>query len=98
IAGVRADKASYGEAIWGDETNGPDIGPHAFYGVAQAPPNGTTPNSIAAGAVAAGRYAPVDNHKAEGGNVIRADGSGSWYQDSWYSGTALPRAPRYAID
>lgn len=61
--------------LWADETNGPDLDGLAWYGDGTAPAGSTTPNSVAAGAVAAGRYAPVDNHKAAGGNFAASDGS-----------------------
>lgn len=69
---------NHGGFIWADETNGPDLDDLAWYGVGQVPPGGSTPNSVAAGASAAGYYAPVDNHGTTGGNFFRGDGSGSF--------------------
>lgn len=73
--GLKSDEPSVVSAvpIWGDETNGPDMGVNAFY----ARP-GTTPTPgkgfVAAGAVAPNYYGKVDNHGKAGGNWGFSDG------------------------
>jgi len=62
--------------LWADETNGPDVDDLAWYGPGY--PGQTTVNSTAAGAAGAGWYAPVDNHRAEGGHYAVSDGSVRW--------------------
>ncbi|MBX3376429.1 MAG: type II secretion system protein [Phycisphaeraceae bacterium] len=66
------------EAVWADETNGPDIDDLAWYGPGY--PGQATVNSAAAGAAGAGWYAPVDNHRAEGGHIAATDGSVRWHK------------------
>lgn len=57
-----------------DETNGPDIDGWAWYGSGNGSFGGVTQNSQAAGASASGRYAPTDNHGAEGGHALSTAG------------------------
>jgi prepilin-type N-terminal cleavage/methylation domain-containing protein len=100
VSGIRLGRsgAGYAEFFLGDETNGPDLGDNAWYGYAQAPSGGSTANSTAAGAAAAGFYAPVDNHKAYGGNAITTGGGGLWSQRWWSGATTGNLSARYVID
>ncbi len=77
VAGVK-QTGKFVEPLIGDETNGPDLGDWAWYGSGNASSSGPTPNSAAAGIAAPGVYAPGDNHKAAGGNVIWNGGSGGF--------------------
>jgi prepilin-type N-terminal cleavage/methylation domain-containing protein len=79
FAGRRIDRETM--LILGDETNGPDLGEHAWYGSPGVGTGGTTPNSIAAGAAYVGKFAPVDNHGAAGGNFAFSDGSARFERD-----------------
>ncbi len=82
-----------GDFIWGDETNGPDVGDLAWYGGPNVPPGGATPNSIAAGSQGSGFYAPGDNHGAEGGNFVGTDGSAAFMRGRH----DVPRRPRQTV-
>ena len=86
IAGYRLSQSA---DLIGDETNGPDLGPFAGYGQPNTPPGTPTPNSTAAGAAVPGSFAPSDNHKQHGGNVVGTPGSGRWTKQWW----APPRRP-----
>jgi prepilin-type N-terminal cleavage/methylation domain-containing protein len=66
--------------LFGDESNGPDLNRYIWYGDPAGPPGSSTVNSQAAGAAAAGHYAPVDNHGVHGGNFLHMDGGAAWSQ------------------
>lgn len=70
IAGLKSDEPVIVQPapIWGDETNGPDIGTNAWYGA-----GGGTDNSAAAN-TEKGYYSEVDNHGREGANFVFTDG------------------------
>lgn len=76
----------HGAYLCCDETNGPDLGGLAWYGYDEVPPGGSTANSTAAGAPAAGYFAPVDNHGKAGGNFAYTDGSARFLQRPVFSG------------
>jgi prepilin-type N-terminal cleavage/methylation domain-containing protein len=65
-----------------DETNGPDIDGWAWYGAGTGSIGAATPNSQAAGAQASGRYAPSDNHGAEGGHMLSTSGDVRFEKDA----------------
>ncbi len=71
IAGLRTDEPQLVSPapIWGDETNGPDIGTRAWYGAGA----GGTSDASAAN-TEPGYYAPDDNHGSEGANFTFTDG------------------------
>ena len=75
--GMKADEPNVVSAvpIWGDETNGPDMGVSAFYAN-----GGDTPSKgyQAAGARARNFYGKVDNHGRDGGNWLFSDGHGEF--------------------
>jgi prepilin-type N-terminal cleavage/methylation domain-containing protein len=96
IAGYQLSRVVEAVSMFGDETNGPDLGILAGYGAGQVPSGASTPNSSAAGAAAAGMFAPVDNHKQHGGNLGNTDGSGTWVQAWW--APRRPRTPIFIID
>jgi prepilin-type N-terminal cleavage/methylation domain-containing protein len=90
IAGLKTDEPSIPTPppLWGDETNGPDVGTKAWYG---ATAGGTMLNDQmkAAGVTFPGGYGKVDNHGATGANFVYADGSGRFttgsIQDIFFS-------------
>jgi prepilin-type N-terminal cleavage/methylation domain-containing protein/prepilin-type processing-associated H-X9-DG protein len=67
--------------LWGDETNGPDIGTDAWYGAGASGTGGTTANATAAGTTA-GNYGPVDNHESDGANFTFTDGHSEFFARS----------------
>ncbi len=81
--GLKTDEPNipYPPPIWGDETNGPDLGTKAWYG---ASANGTTLNSSMAdaGVRNPGGYGKVDNHGVDGANFVYADGHSSFVTGS----------------
>ncbi len=102
VAGLRPDEGELlcPAPLWGDETDGYDVGAAAWYGAGANPPGTRTAASIAAGAPCAGRYAPIDNHGSAGANFVFTDGHGAFLRDSVYDtyfrppGDALPADPR----
>jgi len=75
-AGFKTDEPTVVSAvpIWGDETNGPDVGTLAFY--ASGNNQGANAGFAAAKAVATDYYGKVDNHGRDGGNFMFSDGHG----------------------
>jgi prepilin-type N-terminal cleavage/methylation domain-containing protein len=75
IAGLKTDESVIisPAPIWGDETNGPDVGTLAWYGAGSVGPGGNTANATAAG-VLPGYYGKRDNHGTVGGNFVFTDG------------------------
>ena len=73
-AGLKSDESTVVSAvpIWGDETNGPDIGTLAFY--ASGNSADTTTGFLGAGAPSTDAYGKVDNHGRDGGNWLFSDG------------------------
>ena len=71
IAGLRTDEAVVIKPapIWGDETNGPDVGTDAWYGAG----GGNAANATIA-QTQPGFYGPADNHGTEGGSFVFTDG------------------------
>ncbi len=74
IVGLRADDPVIIKpvAMWGDETNGPDIGVGAWWG---------NPNTLyreQVGYRADTGYAEVDNHGSRGANFAFSDGHAEW--------------------
>jgi prepilin-type N-terminal cleavage/methylation domain-containing protein/prepilin-type processing-associated H-X9-DG protein len=71
IAGLQTDEPEIvtPAPVWGDETNGPDVGTNAWYGAG----GGNQGNADAAG-TQPGFYAPGDNHGKQGGNFSFTDG------------------------
>jgi prepilin-type N-terminal cleavage/methylation domain-containing protein len=90
ITGLKTDEPNIPTPppLFGDETNGPDVGTKAWYG---ASAGSTTLNAQmgAAGVTFAGGYGKVDNHGAAGANFVYADGSGKFttgsIQDIFFS-------------
>jgi hypothetical protein len=75
IAGLKTDESVIinPAPIWGDETNGPDVGTLAWYGAGSVTPPNPTPNATAAG-VLPGFYGSRDNHGKDGGVFVFTDG------------------------
>jgi len=73
-AGLKTDEPTVVSSvpIWGDETNGPDIGTLAFYNSGNSAD--TTKGFLGAGAPSADTYGKVDNHGKDGGNWLFSDG------------------------
>lgn len=71
IAGLKTDEPVIinPAPIFGDETNGPDVGTAAWYGA-----GGGTNNENPARGRRRGYYAPDDNHGSEGANFVFTDG------------------------
>jgi len=74
-AGLKTDEPTVVASvpIWGDETNGPDIGTLAFYASGNNANNYST-GFLAAGAPSTDNYGKVDNHGKDGGNWLFSDG------------------------
>lgn len=70
IAGLKTDENVLVRPapIWGDETNGPDVGTNGWYGA-----GGGYNNANDVG-TRAGHYAKIDNHGTDGGNFVFTDG------------------------
>lgn len=83
IAGLKTDEANipFPPPLWGDETNGPDVGTKAWYG---ASANSTTLNDQMreAGVRFPGGYGKIDNHGPDGANFVYADGHGAFVTGS----------------
>jgi len=83
-AGLKSDEPNVISAVpvWGDETNGPDVGTCSFYntGNDQSPP--TSAGYQAAGAPNRNYYGKVDNHGTAGGNFMFSDGHGEFVTGS----------------
>jgi prepilin-type N-terminal cleavage/methylation domain-containing protein/prepilin-type processing-associated H-X9-DG protein len=75
VAGLKTDESVIisPAPIWGDETNGPDVGTLGWYGAGSVNPGNPTPNATAAG-VLPGYYGKRDNHGTTGGNFVFTDG------------------------
>ncbi|MBC7773135.1 MAG: type II secretion system protein [Pyrinomonadaceae bacterium] len=75
MAGLKTDESVILKPapMWGDETDGPDVGTDAWYGAG----GGNQGNATAAGAMP-GHYAPDDNHGKDGGNFAFTDGHGEF--------------------
>jgi prepilin-type N-terminal cleavage/methylation domain-containing protein len=98
LSGLRLPSSASRSLLLSDETNGPDLGEHAGYGASQVPPGESTPNSQAAGAAAAGRFAPADNHKEHGANVAGTDGAAHWTTTWWSPAQPGGASPTYWLD
>ncbi|MFO0861757.1 MAG: prepilin-type N-terminal cleavage/methylation domain-containing protein [Phycisphaerales bacterium] len=75
-AGFKTDEPNVVSAvpIWGDDTNGPDVGTLAFYNSGNN--KGADNGYLGAQSIGPNYYGKVDNHGRDGGNFMFSDGHG----------------------
>jgi len=83
IAGLKTDEVGIisPAPIWGDETNGPDVGTFAWWGAGSVSPGSQTSNATAAG-TRPGYYSKYDNHGSAGANFVFTDGHSSFIKQN----------------